>query len=72
VEEKKETEAQSCFDRIWYSLNCSARFDRVIMAPTLSLKRCRFYLLELEGRPRRRQQRLGRVNDDYERWNATE
>lgn len=34
------------------------------MAPTLSLKRCRFYLLELTGRSRRRQQRLGRVNDD--------
>ena len=37
VEEKKETEAQSCLDRIWYSLNCSARFDRVIMARSLSL-----------------------------------
>jgi len=37
VEEKKETEAQSCLDRIWYSLNCSARFDRVIMALSLSL-----------------------------------
>lgn len=33
VEEKKETEAQSCFDRIWYSLSCSAKFDRVIMIP---------------------------------------
>lgn len=32
VEEKKEAEAQSCLDRIWYSLNCSTRFDRVIMA----------------------------------------
>jgi hypothetical protein len=32
VEEKKETEAQSCFDLIWYSLSCSARFDLVIIA----------------------------------------
>lgn len=31
VEEKKETEAQSCFDRIWYSLSCSAKFERVII-----------------------------------------
>lgn len=31
VEEKNETEAQSCLDRFWYSLNCSARFDRVII-----------------------------------------
>lgn len=34
VEEKKETEAQSCLDRIWYSLSCSARFDLVIIANT--------------------------------------
>lgn len=33
VEEKKETEAQSCFDRIWYSLNWSTKFDRVILFP---------------------------------------
>jgi len=32
VDEKKETEAQSCLDRIWYSLSCSARFDLVIIA----------------------------------------
>jgi len=32
VDEKKETDAQSCFDRIWYSLSCSARFDLVIIA----------------------------------------
>lgn len=31
VEEKKETEAQSCLDRIWYSLSCSAKFDLVII-----------------------------------------
>jgi hypothetical protein len=31
AEEKKETEAQSCLDRIWYSLNWSAKFDRVII-----------------------------------------
>lgn len=31
VEEKKTAEAHSCLDRIWYSLNCSARFDRVII-----------------------------------------
>lgn len=31
VEEKNDTEAQSCLDRIWYSLSCSARFDRVII-----------------------------------------
>lgn len=39
VEEKKETEAQSCLDRSWYSLNCSARFDLVIMVlfPSLLL-----------------------------------
>lgn len=35
VEEKKETVAQLCFDRTWYSLSCSARFDRVIMAALL-------------------------------------
>lgn len=33
VEEKKEKEAQSFFDRIWYSLSCSARFERVIISP---------------------------------------
>lgn len=37
VEEKKEKDAQSCLDRIWYSLNCSARLDRVIISNPLSL-----------------------------------
>lgn len=46
MEEKKETEAQSCLDRIWYSLNCSARFDRVIIAnPYLSLESTSFVSL---------------------------
>lgn len=39
VEEKKETEAQSCFDLIWYSLSCSASFDLVIILP-FRLLRC--------------------------------
>lgn len=47
VEEKKETEAQSCLDRIWYSLNCSARFDRVIMARSLPLSLKHSYSLSL-------------------------
>lgn len=38
VEEKKETEAQSCLDRIWYSLSCSAKFDLVIiLSPSFSI-----------------------------------
>lgn len=32
VDAKNETEAQSCLDRSWYSLNWSAKLDRVIMA----------------------------------------
>lgn len=40
VEEKKETEAQSCLDRIWYSLSCSARFDRVIIANPIPQQPC--------------------------------
>ena len=39
VEEKKETEAQSCLDRIWYSLNWSAKFDRVIISLLASVFR---------------------------------
>lgn len=31
LEQKRETEAQSFLDRSWYSLNCSASFDLVIM-----------------------------------------
>lgn len=30
VEEKKDAEAQSCLDRIWYSLSWSAKLCRVI------------------------------------------
>lgn len=50
VEEKKETEAHSCLDRIWYSLNCSTRFDRVIMAEPRDLL---FFASREEGRRRR-------------------
>ena len=41
VEEKKETEAQSCLDRIWYSRSCSAKFDRVIILPNPTRRRAR-------------------------------
>ncbi|KAK9112556.1 hypothetical protein Scep_020075 [Stephania cephalantha] len=43
VEVKKETEAQSCFDRICrYSFDCSARFEHVIIA--LQLKETKLEL----------------------------
>lgn len=76
VEEKKETEAQSCLDRSWYSLNCSARFDLVIMVlfPSLLLSQLIWsILLSLSGAQRsssstiqnRQSQRL------FERRNGT-
>lgn len=47
VEEKNDTEAQWCLDRFWYSLNCSARFDRVIIASSafVSLSRAALRLV---------------------------
>lgn len=56
VEEKKETDAQSCLERIWYSLSCSARFDRVIIAnpfdsPTTPTHLCRSRVLSFAFDP---------------------
>ena len=72
VEEKKETEAQSCLDRIWYSLNCSARFDRVIMARSLSLSLSETLLFSLSlSRAERGNSTIGIEQSQrrFERWN---
>lgn len=52
VEEKKEAEAQSCLDRTWYSLSCSAKLCRVIISLSISLSLLVLLLLKDESKRR--------------------